>query len=396
LRGAAILKMLAQRHEVFLLIANYQAQVPGPRDDEIEKLCREIRHLPAGAKVSATELEKDRLGPRPDVGFVPIQPLTELEGAAAVWKFYEEHQMDLLFVFTLASIGPVESCFRQFPRRYLDVDELPSARENRIAGLKPSLSGPEAALAQTKMKAWRLLERVVIPAFHQVFVCSPLEAAQVRERCGGMEARLLPNISPVRPHLSGRAQGQPREILFVGSLSYFPNEDGALYFAREIFPLIRREKGDTVIFRIVGFQCPARIRQWDGRDGVQVTGYAEDLTPFYERASIVVVPLRAGGGTRLKILEAFTYGRPVVSTAIGAEGLQITSGENLLVADSPEAFATACLELLDRPERAEALVQGGLKVVQEFYSAEALGRYYDQAVRERSSETESNRHDLPA
>jgi glycosyltransferase involved in cell wall biosynthesis len=156
--------------------------------------------------------------------------------------------------------------------------------------------------------------------------------------------------------------------------------DAVLYFCREIFPLIRQKMGDRVVFRIVGISSPPEILALAENTGVQVMGYQENLEPFYASASLVVVPLRAGAGTRVKILEAFAYGRPVVSTTIGAAGLKVTDGENILLADSTEGFAQACVKVLETSELAERLVEGGRKLHRELYSAEALLRIYDEAM----------------
>lgn len=136
-------------------------------------------------------------------------------------------------------------------------------------------------------------------------------------------------------------------LLFVGTISYLPCADAVLYFCREMLPRIRRMI-DGVEMWIVGTNPLPEVIRLSG-DDVYVTGRVDDVVPYYGRSTVCVVPLRAGGGTRLKILEAMALGRPVVSTTIGCEGLDVVDGEHLLIADSPEQFAekTVCL-LSDR------------------------------------------------
>ena len=110
--------------------------------------------------------------------------------------------------------------------------------------------------------------------------------------------------------------------------------------------------------------------------GVELMGYQQDLAPFYTAAAVVAVPLRAGTGTRLKILEAFVHGRAVVSTSIGAEGLEVTDRKNILLADDPAAFAQACIEIIDQPKLAEEICEGATRLHREHYSEEALLRCY--------------------
>ncbi len=134
-------------------------------------------------------------------------------------------------------------------------------------------------------------------------------------------------------------------LLFIGKMSYPPCSDAALYFCREILPLIRQRAKNAELW-IVGREPPQEVMNLEG-DGVHVTGWVEDVIPYYERSSVCVVPLRAGGGTRLKILEAMSLGRPVVSSSIGCEGLDVRDGEEILIADTPEEFAEKTSRLLD-------------------------------------------------
>jgi polysaccharide biosynthesis protein PslH len=135
------------------------------------------------------------------------------------------------------------------------------------------------------------------------------------------------------------------DILFTGIQSYRPNHDAAMHFAREVLPLVRMEVPGAR-FRIVGQRPSEDLRRLAGPD-IDVTGWVDDLRPHFERAAVVVAPLRMGGGTRLKILEAFAAGRPVVSTPIGCEGLQVRDGEHLLVSDRPDVFARHVVRLLE-------------------------------------------------
>jgi polysaccharide biosynthesis protein PslH len=136
----------------------------------------------------------------------------------------------------------------------------------------------------------------------------------------------------------------PPSLIFVGSMGYPPCADAALYFCNQILPLIRQVINPVEV-RIVGWNPPPEVLRLNG-NGVRVTGRVEDVVPHYQESSVCVVPLRAGSGTRLKILEAMALGRPVVSTSIGCEGLEVVDGEHLLIGDTPERFAANTLSLL--------------------------------------------------
>lgn len=133
-------------------------------------------------------------------------------------------------------------------------------------------------------------------------------------------------------------------LIFVGNMGYRPNIDAMTHFLQAIYPRIRKEVPSLEMW-IVGINPSSEVKQLAG-DGVHVTGSVDDLLPFYRRSTVCVVPLRAGGGTRLKILEAMAVGRPVVSTSIGCEGLDVTDGDHLFIADRDEQFAEKTLQLL--------------------------------------------------
>ncbi|MGH9405797.1 MAG: glycosyltransferase [Terriglobia bacterium] len=162
------------------------------------------------------------------------------------------------------------------------------------------------------------------------------------------------------------AAEQPKRLVFTGSMDWLPNEDAIFYFVEEILPLIRREEPEAGLW-VVGRRPSARLRALaSATPALEVTGGVDDIRPYVHAAAAYVVPLRIGGGTRLKIFEAMAMGKAVVSTAIGAEGLPVTHREDILLADEPQEFASAVIEIL-RSEAlrsrlgpsARALVEGG-------------------------------------
>jgi glycosyltransferase involved in cell wall biosynthesis len=155
---------------------------------------------------------------------------------------------------------------------------------------------------------------------------------------------------------TGRVERRAHEIVFTGSMDWLPNEDAILWFAEAVLPLVRRRVPDATL-TVVGRNPTPRVLALAGRgDGaVTVTGSVPDVRPYLERAAAFTVPIRIGGGTRLKIFEAMAMGKPVVSTAIGAEGLPVAHGETALLADEPQAMADALVSVLNDPESAAAL-----------------------------------------
>lgn len=183
------------------------------------------------------------------------------------------------------------------------------------------------------------------------------------------------------------------EILFVGTLSQPANADAVTYFARDIFPLLRAAVPDAV-FRVIGRNPGPAIRELGHISGVTITGAVDDVTPWYRRCAAAVVPLRAGGGTRLKILEAMAYGRPVVSTVMGCEGIQAESGRHVLLADSPRDIAASLRDILVRPDEGVRLSREARKLVEERYSwkriASGMQIIYEQKVQARLKKHENH------
>jgi len=162
-------------------------------------------------------------------------------------------------------------------------------------------------------------------------------------------------------HLAEHSAARANMLLFTGSMDWMPNEDAMVYFTEAIAPRLRTRFPDLAL-RIAGRNPTPTVRSLAG-PGVEVTGTVPDIRPHLEQASVVVVPLRVGGGTRLKIFEAMAMGKPIVSTSIGAEGLPVRHEEHLLVADTPEDFAGAVRRLLEDPGYATALGQRGAALV---------------------------------
>jgi glycosyltransferase involved in cell wall biosynthesis len=160
----------------------------------------------------------------------------------------------------------------------------------------------------------------------------------------------------------------PTRLVFTGALEWYPNEDAMVYFVGTILPIIRREF-PGVSLTIVGRKPSPRLRAAvDAAPGVTLAADVDDVRPYIGQAAVYVVPLRAGGGTRLKVFEALAMRVAVVSTAVGAEGLPVVPGEHYLRADEPEAFAAAVVELLHDPQRRESIARAGRRLVEEHYS----------------------------
>jgi glycosyltransferase involved in cell wall biosynthesis len=237
--------------------------------------------------------------------------------------------------------------------------------------------GFQRALYLHDARRMQKLENRIIRKADWVWVTSPREKQILLERDPALPVEVAPNgvdCDAIRP----LPAVESRELLFVGSMSHYPNVDAVLYFAREVLPLLRRSIPDAV-FRIVGRGTGPDIRELAKLPGVLVTGEVADLRPYYARCAACVVPLRSGGGTRLKILECMAYGRPVISTALGAEGIAIDDGVHFLKADTPAAMVEAIRKTLSQPELSLELVRNARARVEAQYDWKAIaGKMHDR------------------
>jgi sugar transferase (PEP-CTERM/EpsH1 system associated) len=163
-----------------------------------------------------------------------------------------------------------------------------------------------------------------------------------------------------------------RRIVFVGSMDYHANIEGTVNFAREVWPQLCTRQPDLV-FTIVGRNPSREVRELALTPGIEVTGTVNDVRPFYRRAIAAIVPLNVGGGSRLKILEAMAAGVPVVSTTLGAEGLNVRHGKNILIADTNKQQIEAIVSLVENEEQRKQLVDGGRALVSNHYDWSRLG-----------------------
>ena len=168
-------------------------------------------------------------------------------------------------------------------------------------------------------------------------------------------------------------------VVFTGSMDWLPNEDGMLFFANDILPEIRRAFPDATL-SIIGRSPTPTVQRLADRGGITITGRVDDIRPHVAEGSVYVVPLRIGGGTRLKIFEAMAMGKAVVSTTIGAEGLPVTSGENVLIADEPRAFADAVVRLLRDLQLRQRLEAAARRLVLEHYDWSAVATDFERAL----------------
>lgn len=226
-----------------------------------------------------------------------------------------------------------------------------------------------------RVQAERMFEcerQACLTAAHVIAV-SENDADQMRRLFGAERITAVPTGVDLDYFRRPEDRARSRDLVFVGSMEWLPNIDGIRWFVSEILPIIRRARPSTTL-TIAGRAPVQEVRALAEADPmIEVTGTVADVRPYFWDSRVSIVPLRIGGGTRLKIYEAMAAGVPVVATAIGAEGLAGRHGEHILLADNPDAFARACLDLLENPG---AIADSALRLVSERFSWEHAGRQF--------------------
>jgi glycosyltransferase involved in cell wall biosynthesis len=230
-------------------------------------------------------------------------------------------------------------------------------------------------------------------------VVSDRDRSRLLERDPLARIQVVPNgvdVDYYRRRADVRPADAAWDLLFVGSMDYHANIDGVLWFAREIWPAIR-QRFPGICFHIAGRDPSAEIVALACRD-IIVSGNVEDVRPFYWNAAALIVPLRVGGGTRLKILEAMAARLPVISTSLGAEGLNVSAGENILLADTATEMIQSIEALREKPEGLSRIVDNASRLVTEQYDwiglGEILHQVHEDALASRLNEAAANRpHD---
>ena len=220
-------------------------------------------------------------------------------------------------------------------------------------------------------QASRKFERIWFPRFSQVLTASESDAATAREIAPAATVRVYPNAIPGRPL---PAETRQHAIVFSGNMEYHPNRSATRFFHREIWPDLR-ERHPDLTWRLVGKNAQAARALASNDERIEITGEVEDAIAELARAEVAIVPLLAGSGTRLKILEAWCAGTPIVSTSIGAEGLPARDHEHLVIADDASSFGQAVTGLLACKDLRERIAASGrLLLEKEFTWEKAWGK----------------------
>lgn len=358
IRVSAVVETLAELGEVdlFCLIGGRQELPEGPPDGVVRRW--EVARRPDSTYAGiAGRLDWWLRSSLP----LPLGDRDWSEVRAAFTTFADD-EYDLVWLqqtTTVAAVGDLA----KGRRRIVDLDDLDDRkllahqqvlRAARSSGTARLRQRAADVVTGTNIRRWQRLQHRAVADSDAVVVCSELD----RGRFGAATTAIIPNSYPDPDERVGSVVvASPPTIMLPGLLTYAPNVDAARWLATEVRPRLLEALPDAQI-RLVG-SFDDRVARLDDLAGVTLTGFVDDIEDELVLADMIAVPVRIGSGTRIKILEAFAHGIPVVSTSLGCEGLGADNGRQLLIEDDPARFAAACVRVLTEPDLRASLITEG-------------------------------------
>ena len=328
--------------------------------------CHDIVGIPKPASYGPTKVLRGILGRWP----LPVLNYTSEQMGSAVRRLASGTHYDVIHVDSIHMLRYAEGLSGRVVYNWHNIESEAMGRYG--ATIQSPLRRWYAGRTAAKLE--KLERKILQTAFGHV-VCSERERERLLEAVPKARIAVIPNGVAVAS-FAGAGTGTPgRDLVYVGSMDYFPNVEAVISFTRRIWPHVRARMPDARLL-IVGANPVPKVQELAAVAGVEITGTVPDIRPYYRDALAAIVPLRTGGGTRLKILEAMAAGVPVISSPLGAEGLDVTPGKHILLADPDDAGAwVAHLLQLAEPEGAirPALVRAALDLARDRYDWETLG-----------------------
>ncbi|MFP6746059.1 MAG: glycosyltransferase family 4 protein [Alphaproteobacteria bacterium] len=385
-RAAAHLRLLARHGDVSLLVLNAASNDIADVPKDIAEVCHSVTVISdegarstVSSRLPGAALIAELCFPQRFRGLPPENNLAHAVELMAAVRY------DMACCFRIKSALVLMRLEHRFgfrvDRRIVDFDDIESAALTRSMTYLADQNGRElGVINKIRVRRTIAVENGLLKTFDATIVCSTIDRDSLAVRAPLADICVIPNCVrldnlPARCWASGKMN-----ILFVGTMSYAPNIDAVQWFCLDILPRILDRAATRCEVFIVGFRPSDEIRALADLASVTVTGGVDSVVPYYQDADIVIAPIRFGGGTRIKILEAMGMAKPVVSTTIGAEGIEIDPGRNILIADTEDAFAEACLILIADPTLRHRLGSAARYQIEEKYTEEVIAKEFGRIV----------------
>ncbi|MEA3335283.1 MAG: glycosyltransferase family 4 protein [Chloroflexota bacterium] len=384
IRDFNLLRELGRTHDVTLVAFAFDTATPD-RAEPLNEFCTQIEVVPIDPFDRGEQAEIFRfLSPAPIVD----KPVPEME--ALVEKILRDNTFDAVIASTT-----VMATYALQARNACKI-----LQEHNFHTIWTLDRYQNETTLPGKMQAWVSLQkrrRYDDKLFSQFDLC-----AMVSERDRDATLRMLPRFDgPVavvpngvdcQHNHPGLAGVVPDSLIYNGALTYYTNHDAMAFFLSEVFPLVRQQVPQAQV-TITGSTKGVDVDSLPLGGGVHLSGYVDDIRPLVAAARVCIVPLRLGGGSRLKVLEAMALGTPVVATKKGAEGLDVVDGKHILVADSPLEFASATIRLLQEDALRDELSANARQLVEQQYDWSRIGQQFVSLVEQTTRECQDPERD---
>jgi glycosyltransferase involved in cell wall biosynthesis len=387
-------KLLEQLTKIFdiTLISNFNSAKDRPCLDHIKRLCRRYHPVPWSPIEKFSFLFYLRLATRMFSRY-PIAVLNDYSKniESAILRLISKERYDLLicdFLQPSLNFQKIDGCPTLLFQH--NVESVILRRHFEVAG-NPLLK----LFWWTQWRKMERFERKMCQRFTATVTVSETDKSLLEERFRARNVFSIPTGVDTDYFCPSNETETDNSLVFTGSMDWLPNEDAILFFAKDILPRIKRAI-PTVKLTVVG-RNPSRylINEVRKYPEIELTGRVDDVRPFIARHNLYVVPLRIGGGTRIKIYEAMAMGKAVVSTGIGAEGLPVRNGENIMLSDEPDCFADAVIELLRNTAERTRLASKARSFVQARVSWEKAAEVFSNRCLGAMDDSQTKKMNLP-
>jgi polysaccharide biosynthesis protein PslH len=376
LRTYNLLREAAREHEI-VLCTFVQSEAEQRGLEQMRSFCAEVHGVPLYMRGRWLSLAADLC--RGSWSEAPILAIKYRRRAmqALLGRLVEQGRFDAVHLDML-HLGELLPVVRRYPVVLVEHNVETALWERRVDNERSPL---RRAYLRGQLRKLRSYEAGLCRRVQHVVTVSDRDAEALRAAAGPISCTTVPNAVDVEYFKPTDEPVEPGGLVYVGGLGWHPNLDAIDYFAEHILPKIAAVAPEvrlTVIGQLPGNNV---IEHWRGNARVRCAGLVDDIRPLVARAAVFIVPLRIGGGTRLKILDALAMGKAVVSTAIGCEGLAVTHGRDILIADDAAEFAAAVVRVLQDASLRLALGRHGRACVEEHYRWPAAARRMETAYR---------------
>jgi len=376
LRNYHLARILSAHADVALLAFSDEGQSLA----DLERFYKQVTAVRRERGYTFSKMLRGALGSTP----LPVLNYTNDSMTRAVESLLGEQDFDVVQIESIHLMAylPKIRAARSRPLIVCDWHNIESELLRRYSERESNVA--RRAYARKTARLMSQLERRALIEFDAHLVVSERDAERLRNIDSEAQVSLIENGVDMAHYsddeieaayatwAAAGAARKTKRIVFVGSMDYHANVDGAVSFGREVWPRVR-DRQPELVFTVVGRDPAPEVRALTTIPGIEVTGTVDDVRPFYREALAAIVPLKVGGGSRLKILEAMAAGVPVISTTLGAEGLNVRDSENILIADTNEQLAEAIVSVVESEEQCKRLSNAGRALISRHYDWLQLG-----------------------